>query len=194
MDANNTLAGGGAASISITDTFTRADSALTLGSAETGQPWVVIGTDVFGISTNRAYLVSGGGTSGRRVAYIDTGAASGTLQVRAASSGASWNVDFRITDGLNFYQITTISATTVNWNKVVAGTATLLGTNAALTIADADLWAVVMNASTITIKQNGVTVIGPTADATFTTQTKHGFGQGVAAGTLRFDDYSFVSP
>lgn len=40
-----------------TDGFTRADSVVTLGSLETGQPWTAL-TGTWGISSNEAYMVS----------------------------------------------------------------------------------------------------------------------------------------
>ncbi|SNR92399.1 hypothetical protein [Hymenobacter mucosus] len=45
----------------VNDTFTRADSTTSLGTAETGQSWVVDALGVLGIRSGTAYLVSGNG-------------------------------------------------------------------------------------------------------------------------------------
>jgi hypothetical protein len=42
----------------VQDTFTRANSASTLGSAETGQAWTARGGSTWGISSNKGYLAS----------------------------------------------------------------------------------------------------------------------------------------
>ena len=85
------------------DTFTRADSALTLGSAETGQAWTPV-SGTWGISSNRAYNVSD--TSGQ-IATIPGGAADGIVDctLRGDMTGAAYSIPqviARYNDANNF--------------------------------------------------------------------------------------------
>lgn len=189
-------AAGGAAApagVTITDSFNRADSTLTLGNADTGQAWVAV-DGTWGIDANQAYLVADGpGT--RNVAVIDCGAADGSVQVKGSVlTVAGLNVDVRVTDAANYVFLTYTGGTTVTLNKFVAGATTAIASNSAVTVATGDVFRVEMSGANYTVKQNGVTIITGT-DATFQTVTKHGIGQGVApTANIRFDDFSFVNP
>lgn len=73
--------------ILVSDTYDRANSAVTMGSPETGSAWTAhLGT--FGIQTNLAYLVSGTATS-YNMATIDTGTADAVVEVTVSTMAAS---------------------------------------------------------------------------------------------------------
>lgn len=59
----------------VADTFPRADSALTLGSAETGQPWSVP-VGAVGVLSGRAYIAAGINSV---AAFVQTGIADGEV-------------------------------------------------------------------------------------------------------------------
>jgi hypothetical protein len=88
----------------VTDTFTRADSATTMGNAETGQTWVpFIGT--FGIASNKAYLVTSGSF---RSNVITSGLADCTVEADITYSGTNGGdgIVFRAVDINNYLYVT----------------------------------------------------------------------------------------
>lgn len=127
--------------ILLSDTFSRADSALTLGNAETGQPWsAAAGT--WGVSAGQGYSASDGSGS---IATIDPGAGNATYEVSV--SGDLDNVGsnlryltpiFRYTDANNHLRLHFVSGA-VSLFKLVGGGFTLLATSA-LTTADATMY------------------------------------------------------
>ncbi len=75
----------------VTDTFTRADNALTLGSAESGQAWTAV-AGTWGISSNKAYCV---GDMDTETAVLESGIADGIVDCTVSGTLAS-GTDFRI--------------------------------------------------------------------------------------------------
>lgn len=86
----------------VADTFTRADSAVTLGSAETGQAWSAL-SGTWGISGSKAYLAS---TTAQAVAIVESGAADADVSVdvtlSASASRADVGIAFRVIDDNNY--------------------------------------------------------------------------------------------
>jgi len=81
------------------DTFTRADSASSLGVASSGQTWTTA-SGTFGISGNKAYLPSDAGSKG----IVDIGISDFKAGVEFSSlNNESWFL-FRYVDGNNFFR------------------------------------------------------------------------------------------
>jgi hypothetical protein len=167
------------------DTFTRADSTTTLGTAETGGPWSArVGT--WGIASNKAYLVSGS-TGIATVPML----ADGTTQVTISTIAGRAGMVFRVQDANNYWVITdSFGFATYNVNKVVAGSATFMG-NLGLAGADGDVLKVICSGSSISIYYNGVLKLSLT-DTTFQHALGVGLYSGAAAGIARWDSFSFV--
>lgn len=91
----------------VSDTFTRADSALTLGSAETGQPWTAV-TGTWGISANKAYSAS---DADEDLASISASKADGIMDwdvLGTLNSGVTYRVPecvFRLDDASNYLYV-----------------------------------------------------------------------------------------
>lgn len=168
------------------DLFDRPDSLVSLGTADSGQPWVeFVGT--WGLNGGRAYVVASG-AGGQNTVVVDTSLADGTLTVTLQTLGGDCGVIFRATDGQNYY-VATYSASAMWLYKVVADGYNSLG---ALSIdgASGDILSVVLDESSIDIQQNGVSKIA-TTDSTWLTQTKQGLRAFGVDGTY-FDIFSFI--
>lgn len=88
----------------VVDTFTRADSAVSLGTSETGQPWVQV-NNVYGISSGQVY--SPNATQNERW-VIDTGYSDCTVEVKIAAiaAGGSLGLCLRMAaDGLTGFNL-----------------------------------------------------------------------------------------
>jgi hypothetical protein len=172
----------------VSDSFNRADSATTLGNAETGQTWSYSNSvsNPWGISSNQAYLVSGTNA----FAFVDSGKAdveiSATFPVSPTSSTVH-NIIARYTDTNNHYMFQN-NGSNILFYKRVSGTYTQLGTVANTPQAN-DVMKVSLIGSTITLFINGVQKAQWT-DSTYTTQTKHGLQAGTNA--CRFDDFKIA--
>ena len=165
------------------DTFTRADSALTLGSAESGQAYSVLaGTP--GIASNRAYPASG-----NPLVLVEAGVANGlvslTVAVSDTAAGKEQWIYFRAADANNFWRFGS-SVTDLKLQKDVAGSLSTVATVAA-TVASGDVLSVVLSGASILCYRNGALVTS-TTDAQFQASTKHGFGW-FGTTTSRLDDF-----
>lgn len=173
----------------ISDAFTRADSAVSLGSATTGQAWVQM-AGTWGISTNTAYQP---GAVNNAVAYVEANrsdcAVSATLTLGA--SGNTVGVAFRIQDASNFLWAG-FTPTTIFILKCVAGVHSVV-TSVAQATATGDVITVDMRATSITVKQNGVARISGQVVTECATATKHGLTMGAAAADQRWDDFSITA-
>lgn len=105
------------------DTFTRADSALTMGSPEKGNVWVPK-AGVWGITNNLAYCATqaGGGTT--NIVTTETGRNDAIVELDI-STGNGLGI-LRYIDALN-YLYAKYSSSVLTINKVVAGVTTQLG-------------------------------------------------------------------
>ena len=137
------------ATSSITDTFTRADSNTTLGTTETGaKAWSAAG-GVYGVSTNKAYLVSGLAAD-RPSATIDAGSTNQDVSARIYGiNSASGNGHYallvaRWTSAATCYQlVANFAADTpgvVTLSRRVDGTNSILYTSPGSTFASGDLF------------------------------------------------------
>lgn len=181
-------AAAGSGFVTITDTFTRADSAISLGSTEGANVKVWSALDgTWGISGNKAYPQSGG-----FLAVVDSTIADGTVSMVFGNAPNFFGLAFRAVDVSNFW-IIQCTPTQVFLQKMVAGAQTTVASPAA-TVASGDTLSVVLSGPSITVKVNTVTVIGPTVDAQFISATKHGLYDGLLLPSPRYDNFSVTLP
>lgn len=168
----------------ITDTFNRADSPTSLGTTSDGSAtWTAL-SGTWGISSNQAYNSS---PTGLDVAYINTPAADGTLQVTLPVFSSS-GLAFRIQDINNFLMLY-VSGGTIRLYRWVGGSATQIGSGFG-SFTNGDSLGVTLSGSSITVLHNGSSV-GSATETTYQTLTKHGLVLGTASTAPRWDNWSF---
>jgi hypothetical protein len=181
---------GGAATLvdpfTFSDDFDRADSAVTLGGGwEIGCNQATQNA-VFGISSNRAYYVSGGG--GQDVfALRDVGVGDFDMTVTCttASDAASAAIFWRVSADNRSYYCYGFNAI---YKVTNGGGAPVVTGRPAIT--SGDVVRVVAAGTTTTVYINGSVVYTGTAAQFYPTHEKHGFGSiGSYTGT-RWDDFS----
>lgn len=194
-----TAAGGSSTSTSLCtcagtctcDTFTRADSALTLGDTQGGtiKTYAYPGACVMGIDTNAAYKISSG-TQTAATAAVDMGVTTcdvqATLKV-VPSSGDVGGIMIRSTDGDNLYAFVADmsgfgASDQYAFIKVVAGSPTAIGTCPTVPTANHVL-KVTVSGNSFTATVDGAACVTGASD-TDLSGTK--FGLMVAGGGARF--------
>jgi len=177
--------------LSITDTFTRADSSSTLGTTETGGlTWQSLNSGVYGISSNQAYYP---GSPYDSPAYIDAGISNIDMSVTIATYDGGAREDgiyFRIVDSNNWWRLVR-SGGSLLLQKHVAGSNTTVY-NISPTFANGDIYRVVCNGNQIIIYLNGKPIM-QTTDSFNATATKHGFGNATASSGARWDNFVLLS-
>lgn len=173
------------------DSFDRADSSSSLGSADVGGAWTVQSA-TFGISSLRAYETTGG----LGIATIDSGHAdadvSVVIAVRLTGGGAgNAGVVFRFTNTSNYWRAFFDGSTgLVFLQKVVGGAASTVFSGGTMGASGGAVLAR-FNGSTIAVYVNG-RLVGTTTDSFNSTATKHGLW--INGNTLwRLDDF-FAEP
>jgi hypothetical protein len=109
----------------VSDSFNRADSVTSLGSADTGQVWGVAGTgtSVFGILLGQAYEVSGTDYAFVWIAETDQIA----IQLEVPVFSGNCNLHFRGKDANNFWIFAIDNVgDPINLTKMVDGTLTFV--------------------------------------------------------------------
>jgi hypothetical protein len=179
-------------SVTITDSFNRADSTSGLGNTETGQAWQTVAgtgsTTTWGIVSGQAYNIAGQDS----FQVVDSGVSDCTVQVKVTDNTNKQysRLIFRFVDNANYYMLQS-NSTNYQLYKKVTGTFTALKT-IAVTPAIGDVLKVVLSGSTITPYINGVAQAAAT-DAFNSTATKHGIGVTNSTTNAKFDDFSITS-
>jgi len=171
-----------------TDSLNRANGPL--GTASDGKVWTQPHTGQFVVDTNKARNT--GGLGSLPLAYLEAGAADGTLQMTVDMLGAETGMLFRYVDANNYWQTYT-SGANVGMQKVVAGVATQVGGAPVSPTTGVHTWKVVLLGSSIRTFIDNVLKHDAT-DATHQTATKHGLSSGVVNQDLvtTYDDISFA--
>lgn len=167
----------GAAVVDIQDDFNRADSSTSLGSTSVGSKAWTAHTGTWGILTGKAALYDGSASQVNR-ATINSGTATGTVTgtfedpsgqspdcgfvVRSDGAGNEYLVQFKV-GGAAVPQIF----------KGVGGSYTSLASGASVTVASGSVMTVELVGNTITVKDDGVTIVSVT-DSTYPSNTRHG--------------------
>lgn len=173
------------------DSFTRADSASTLGSPDDGPAWTAPhGT--WGINTNSAYLAATG--AGAAHAVIDAQTSDVAVQVKMSvlAAGTAPGIVLRYADQDNL-----IAVTPTGIVRRSAGSDTTVGS---IAYAQGDTIRVHMEGPTVTYyRDTGSTgLTDPVSTFTISGEalignTKHGLRHGVGTDTTRFDDFKMWS-
>ena len=169
----------------VSDTFNRADSSSSMGTADTGQVWVAL-QHTWGIDTNRAYDTS---ASSDGTCYVESSNADCTIQVTLTTFGSKAGFTFRVQDLNNHYIIRMQSGT----NDVVCfrrqgGTYNAQGNNSISAPANGDVIKMVLRGSLAMFFMNGVLKLA-FSNSTFSTETKHGLHT-LSDNTSRFDTFT----
>jgi hypothetical protein len=138
----------------IYDRFDRADSA-TLGQAETGQAWKVVGAP-FGVQDGQVFITKADSAK-RTVAIIGLGTSNGSVQATMTKIAAGNGIVFRYHDAFNFWALTA-APTFATWNlqKVVDGITTKVGNVGTTATADGTVIRVRFQDDHIAVDVNGV--------------------------------------
>jgi hypothetical protein len=175
----------------VSDTFSRADSATSLGVTETGQPWQSL-AGPWGISSGEAYTTSV--TTNRNIC-VDVGAADATVTaVVSVVSSTNQGIVLRAVDNSNHYMVR--FGTTVVLFRKVAGTYTQIASTAtgAVSLANGAVCAVTVTGSEFEISVDNSVVLSHTdidADAAvLATNTRHGLR--LSDTTARFTSFLAV--
>jgi hypothetical protein len=176
-----------AASVAASDAFGRADSALSVGTADVGGTWSAL-TGVWGISSGKAYSVSGPLDE----ALVLTSPSADVLVTADVTIGAGGEsgVIARCVNITNYYLVVTTTAGVVNLYKQVAGAYTLLaGPTAAGVFTTGSSLGIQCSGTTISALVNGV-VVGTATDSTFTAAGFVGIRSGANRTNWRWDNFS----
>lgn len=166
------------------DSFNRADSATTLGNAESGQTWAYNSANVFGISTNRAYITS----TANSIATLDVASQAYDVEVQIQTAGSSYYLVFSFQDASNFWRFgytgSAVALQCISGGSLVAAKTW----GAGLTITSGDKLGIQRRANgDITLLWNGL-VVDCLNDTTFSTATKVGM-QASGASATYFDNF-----
>lgn len=162
----------------VSDSFNRADSTTTLGSTDSyaggsAMTWGVIGTAVYGISSNQAYEST---SANDNPAYVDLGANADNVRVSvdlATSSGIyNTGLAFRITDNRNYFRCYGTTAS-LKIDRMVNGTLTNIASVTLSGYTYPITFSVEVSGSTINYLVNAVQK-GTLTDTNLQTATKHG--------------------
>ena len=181
---NATTAAGSSAPVVQSDSFDRANSTSTLGSASVVTngfgSWTVYGA-TYGISSNQGYKVSAQTGS---VAVVESYATDATVSLKFAVNTVNSKLVFRFV-GYSSYLAVVNNTTNYLIIKRNLGTTTTLGT-INVTPANGDVISVALSGSSITAKING-------ANSTTVTETlnmnESMYGFGLDDNTARVDDF-----
>lgn len=178
----------------VSDSFDRANSAVSLGDADTGQTWTArVGT--WGISDNQAY--EPGATAGA-IATLDAEVHDCTVAVTVAvyppGSGPEPGLYVVYVDADNWVRFVHGNDNNMYLQKRIGGSLSTVGSGAQVQGNDTDLSIVIDGASYSGLVGGVEKAAGTINDAAVAAATNHGIGYATAAGaTSRLDDFSVTA-
>lgn len=172
-----------------TDTFNRADDAGSLGTADSGQTWLTITGNAFGISSNQAYNTDVVNTLS--IAAIDAGASNVRISCTVTRTTQVAGVAFRITDASNYWTVN-LSGSNTTLVKTVAGATTTVATYASAFSGASDVVVTAID-SNIAVSVNGVAVLSG-SDSFNQTATRHGIWRQQTLNNSRHDNLVIQQP
>lgn len=175
------------------DTFTRADSSLTLGTSSSGHVWTAL-NGVWGIGTNRARLVSGW-LSNLACAVIDPEFSDGTVQCSFPVLNDGNRLVCRATTANDVGVYIEVDSTSCQIKSIIGGSLSTIDTITGMTNANGDVWRLELFGASVKVFKNGILVASVTSTHNVTA-TKHGLGASNSGtmSTARWDDFSFTRP
>lgn len=171
----------------VSDSFNRADSTTSLGTAETGQTWTAL-NGTYGISANTAYQPTLVADS---LAVVESGVSDGEVQCKLSTNSNIARIVFRAIDKSNylFVQNDHLGGQNVTLYKVVNGTMTRIDYVAQARNAN-DVYRIVLAGTSVKVYVNDVLKLDKVVED-HVTATKHGIGNSYSAN-MRFDDFKVL--
>lgn len=172
----------------VKDSFTRANSAVTMGSTtETSHAWTAL-AGTWGITSNQAYLVTN--ATSNDCVVVDAGAADVTVQAKVVTVAGSQGLAVRVTDADNV-----ITTNLTGMFRRTGGVNTAIGTFSSAFVAGDTMRIVTSGTSIKTYRQAASTgtfeLVLSVTESQGSTNTKHGLRQSSAAGGA-WDDFRVV--
>jgi hypothetical protein len=175
----------------VSDAFNRANSATTMGNADTGQAWGAAIAGTFGIDAQRAYVATIAGASLYSYNTIDSGLSDVIIETTIAVRQSDGFTGIRLRgSGANGFSILHNQM----WNN-----AATVGPGFSETFVTGDRMRVEAIGQTITVYRQaaalggGWTQVMTTTTATYLTQTQHGITAfGSQAGTSRWENFTIT--
>lgn len=183
----------GGLSRNVLDSFNRANSTTSLGSADTGQTWinsVVLGNPI-GINNNAAYSASAVDCA----AVVDCVSSDGSLSIVVGTFADNMGITFRYSDNSNYvYAVVSNSVSkfyiTGRLSGTVFGGSTASGYYiSGVTLSARDTLKITMSGTSITAYVNGVSK-GTLTITQNATNKKHGIK--INGTTARIDSFSYT--
>lgn len=179
--------------IIVSDTFTRADSAASLGTSDSGHAWTAH-RGTWGIQTNRGYLATSSGSND--CASVNASVANATVSCVVVAIGAGGSSDWRlvanVTDADNYFVLVAGVGSNYTLYRVQAGGFTSIGTVAVVPAAN-DIASIQRQGSTITARVNG-TSSGAITDTFNQSATRFGLASGGSVSAARYDSFLVTVP
>ena len=175
------------------DSFDRANSTNSLGSADTGQAWinsVVLGNPI-GISSNAAYSASEVGCT----AVVDCVSSDGSLSIVVGAFADNMGITFRYADNSNYAFAVVSNSVSKFYIGGKSSGSTFGGSSASgyyisgVTLSAGDTLKIVMSGTSITVYVNGVSK-GTLTITQNSTNKKHGIK--INGTTARIDSFEFI--
>jgi hypothetical protein len=175
----------------VSDTFTRADSAVSMGSTEAGaRVWAPL-AGVWGISANQAYLAV---ASAEAATAVDSGVSSCTISMRLSAAPGGQGIVFRAQDAANYWRAVFFLGSFYLQKNVAGVIANVPGSPVAIAPALNDVIKVILLLDSVIVKVNEIQRYN-LVDAQFQAATKHGLAQSSTGDiTFRYDDFSINVP
>jgi hypothetical protein len=173
----------------LSDTFTRADSAVSLGNADTGQAYTAL-AGTWGISSNQAYLAVSNAPS---IAVVDAGISDIDMTIDVTVASGQPSVVFRGVDIPNHLAVFFEADNELSMYSVVANSYTLLDTAAAAFSGDGTYEVRILAVGTaIEVFLDGLSVMTATSSQ-FQTATLVGFRL-EDSSACRWDNLTVTAP
>lgn len=178
-----------ASTVSITDSFNRADSA-TLGTADTGQVWdsSAGSSGVFGISTNKAYLST---TAANSVAVLDSGILDYSISATSTSTTTDWGFTLRYVDNNNYLRVFCTSQYWVYISTRISGTQSTIASLASTPLVDGTVFRVDIIGDDVNVYMDDVLKLTGDLSGVLTSGTKAGLLSGNTS-INRWEDFSLT--
>jgi|SRR5579884_2085868 len=171
------IAHSGGSKVSVSDDFNRSNSVGSLGANWTEAP-----SGGFSVWNNAMATESTGVYPSLAYWSANTFNANQYAQLKATSIASNWNAAgpaVRVSSG-NCYAASWHDTNVLELHKVVSGTDTTLGTSA--TLAVGDVIRIEVSGTSISVKKNGVVVIGPVTDSGVSSGPAGLYSNGSGAG------------
>jgi hypothetical protein len=181
------------------DTFTRADSTTTLGTSSSGHAWTTFGqgtgSSVWGISSNKAYMVSVVSANDYGV-VLDAGRADATVAADLTLiAGATMGLTLRYVDANNYLAVRMVQSTGVLSlvrNVAAARSVSNLATGLTFTAGNTFRLRAALTGPYVVVSIDGVQR-GQSAETSHLAATRHGL-YSLSVGTTRaFDNFEVAA-